>query len=298
MGKKSAQNLVNGIAASKDRGLTRLLAALSIPMVGESMAELLTGTYPTIDDLLAASKEQLAKIKGFGPTRAESVYDFLHGTDGQKLIEDLRQLGIKLTEDVRAVPGASVLAGKTFVVTGTLQNYTREGIEDAIKSFGGKATSSVSSKTDYVIAGTEAGSKLDKAKALGLKIITEEEFEKMVAGATAAAAPPVPGVPAGVSLAGQTFVVTGTLANYSRDEIEKLIKALGGKATSSVSSKTSYVVAGEAAGSKLDRAKELGVPVLTEAEFDQLIGKTGGASSAPGKGKAKGTYVAQELFAE
>src|SRR5262249_24081339 len=117
----------------------------------------------------------------------------------------------------------------------------------------------------------------------------------MVAGATAAVAA-VPGVAAGVSLAGQTFVVTGTLKNYRRDEIEKIIKALGGKATGSVSSKTSYVVAGEEAGSKLDKAKELGVPVLTEGEFDKLIGKTGDGQTAPKK--KGGKYVAQEVFAE
>jgi DNA ligase (NAD+) len=296
MGKKSAQNLVDGVAGSKGRGLTRLLAALSIPMVGESMAELLTGEFRSMDDLLAAPKEKIAKIKGFGPTRAESVHDFLHSSDGQKLVKELRALGVKLTEDAKAVAGGAVLAGKTFVVTGTLKNFSREEIEERIKSFGGKATGSVSSKTDYVLAGEEAGSKLDKAKALGIKIISEEEFEQLVAGATAAAAGWPEGVPAGVSLAGQTFVVTGTLKNYRRDEIEGLIKALGGKATGSVSSKTNYVVAGEEAGSKLDRAKELGVPVLTEAEFDKLIGKTGG-QGAP-KGKQGGKYVAQELFAE
>jgi NAD-dependent DNA ligase len=189
-----------------------------------------------------------------------------------------------------------VLAGKTFVVTGTLENHSREEIEERIKSFGGKAVGSVSSKTDYVIAGEAAGSKLEKAKALGIAVISEKEFEKMVANATAAAAT-VPGVPAGVSLAGQTFVVTGTLKNYSRDEIEKLIKALGGKATGSVSSKTSYVVAGEEAGSKLDKARELGVPVLTEEEFEKLIGKSDGSPSAS-RSKHGGKYVAQELFAE
>ena len=211
-------------------------------------------------------------------------------------MKEFRELGVKLTEDARPSAGGAVLAGKTFVVTGTLKNHSREDIEDRIKSLGGKATGSVSSKTDYVLAGEAAGSKLDKAKALGIKIITEEEFEKMVAGATAAPAA-VPGVPAGVSLAGQTFVVTGTLKNYRRDEIEKLIKALGGKATGSVSSKTNYVVAGEEAGSKLDKAKELGVPVLTEEEFDKLIGKTGGGEPTP-KAKAGAKYVPQELFAE
>ena len=181
MGKKSAQNLIEGIAASKSRGLTRLLASLSIPMVGESMAELLTQEFRTIDALLAASKEQIAMIKGFGPTRAESVYDFLHCPDGVKLIEDLRKLGVKLTEDAKAAPaGGTLLAGKTFVVTGTLTKYGREDVEELIKSLGGKATGSVSRKTDYVLAGESAGSKLDKAKELGVKVIGEEEFDKMI----------------------------------------------------------------------------------------------------------------------
>jgi DNA ligase (NAD+) len=280
MGKKSAQNLLDGIAASKTRGLTRLLAALSIPMVGESMAELLTNEFRSLDELLAAPKERMAKIKGFGEKRAESVYDFFHCADGEQLVKDLRDLGLKLTEDAKPSAGGAVLAGKTFVVTGTLKKHGREEIEERIKSYGGKATGSVSSKTDYVIAGEAAGSKLDKAKELGVPVITEEEFEQLVAGATAAPAA-VPGVPAGVSLAGQTFVVTGTLKNYSRDEIEKLIKTLGGKATGSVSSKTNYVVVGEEAGSKLDKAKELGVPVITEEEFDKMIGKTGDGKAAP-----------------
>ena len=181
MGKKSAQNLLDGIAASKWRGLTRLLAALSIPMVGESMAELLTQEFSTIDDLLAASKDRIAQIKGFGPTRAESVHDFLHSADGQELIADLRELGVKLTEDRKAAPkGGALLAGKTFVVTGTLQSYGRDDVEALIKQHGGKATGSVSSKTDFVLAGENAGSKLDKAKELGVKVITEAEFEKMI----------------------------------------------------------------------------------------------------------------------
>jgi DNA ligase (NAD+) len=181
MGKKSAQNLLDGLAASKSRGLMRLLAALSIPMVGESMAELLTAEFRTIDELIAAPQERIAKIKGFGPRRAESVFDFFHNPAGEKLVKELRELGLKLTEDAKAVPAAAVsLAGKTFVVTGTLKNYGRDDIESLIKSLGGKATGSVSSKTDFVVAGEAAGSKLAKAKELGVKVLTEEEFDKMI----------------------------------------------------------------------------------------------------------------------
>ncbi|HVS35258.1 MAG TPA: NAD-dependent DNA ligase LigA, partial [Gemmataceae bacterium] len=129
MGKKSAQNLLDGIAASKGRGLARVLAGLSIPLIGEAMAELLTRDFPTIDAILAAPKEDLAAVKGFGPERAESLYQFLHHADGEKLIRELREVGVKLTEEPRAKPAGADLTGKTFVVTGTLQNYGRDEIE-------------------------------------------------------------------------------------------------------------------------------------------------------------------------
>jgi DNA ligase (NAD+) len=183
MGKKSAQNLLDGIAASKNRGLTRLLAALSIPMVGESMAELLTSEFRSIEDLLAAPKEKIAAIKGFGPVRAESVHDFFHSADGEKLVRELRELGVKLTEDAPAPgsgPGGAPLAGKTVVVTGTLKNYGRVEIEELIKKLGGKATGSVSKSTTFVLAGESAGSKVDKAKSLGVQVLSEEEFDKLI----------------------------------------------------------------------------------------------------------------------
>ena len=180
MGKKSAQNLLDGIEASKGRGLARVLAGLSIPLVGEAMAELLTREFPDIDAVLAAPKEGLAAVKGFGPERAESICNFFHNPDGEKLVQELRDLGVKLTEERKARPAGADLAGKTFVVTGTLQNYSRDEIEGLVKQLGGKATGSVSKKTDYVVAGENAGSKLDKAKQLGVTVLTEEEFEKLV----------------------------------------------------------------------------------------------------------------------
>ncbi len=180
MGKKSAKNLLAGIAASKSRGLTRVLSGLSIYMVGDSMAGLLTAAYPSMDHLLAATQEQLAAIKGFGPKRAESVYKFLHSHTGEKLVAELRAAGVKLTEDVKAKPQGADLSGKTFVVTGTLAKYKRSEIEDLIKALGGKAAGNVSKKTDYVVAGEEAGSKLDKAKELGVKVLSEQEFDALI----------------------------------------------------------------------------------------------------------------------
>ncbi|HEY7308265.1 MAG TPA: NAD-dependent DNA ligase LigA [Gemmataceae bacterium] len=180
MGDLSAQNLLDAIEKSKGRGLARLLAGLSIYGVGEAMGPLLVQEFPSIDGLLAASKEQLASVKGFGPKRAESVYNFFHSPAGEKLVKDFRDAGVKLTEDVKPKVKGGALDGKTVVVTGTLQNYGRKDIEDTIRLHGGKATSSVSKKTDYVVVGDEAGSKLDKARQLGVPVLTEEEFEKLI----------------------------------------------------------------------------------------------------------------------
>jgi DNA ligase (NAD+) len=176
-----AQNLLDGIARSKGRGLARLLAALSIYSVGESMAEVLAETFPGIDEILAATPEELAGAKGFGPKRAQFVYDYFHSPAGEKLVKEFRELGLKLTEDRKAAPaGGLPLAGKTVVVTGTLANYDRVGIETAIKEAGGKVSGSVSKKTDFVLVGDKPGSKADKAKGLGVRTITEGEFRKMI----------------------------------------------------------------------------------------------------------------------
>jgi DNA ligase (NAD+) len=179
MGDLSAQNLLDGIAASKGRGLARLLAGLSIFGVGDAMAALLAQAFPSMDELLAASKEELAGVKGFGPKRAESIYTFFHSPAGQKLVQDLRDAGVKMTEEVRKVKG-SPLTGKTVVVTGTLVKYKRAEIEALIVSLGGKAAGSVSKKTDYVVVGEDPGSKLEKARALGVRKLTEEEFDELI----------------------------------------------------------------------------------------------------------------------
>ena len=174
-----ARNLLAGIEASKPRGLARLLPALTIYSVGGSMAELLAEQFPSLDAILAASQEELARVKGFGPKRAESVYGFFHSPEGEKLVNDLRELGLKLTHDKKAASGSQPLLGKTVVVTGTLENYGRAEIEAKIKDWGGKPTGSVSKKTDYLVAGTDAGSKLAKARELGVTILSEAEFEAL-----------------------------------------------------------------------------------------------------------------------
>jgi DNA ligase (NAD+) len=181
MGEKSAQNLLAGIAASKGRGLARVLAGLAIPHVGDSVADLLAHEFGSADALLAATPDQLAKVSGIGPVIADSVHAWLHSEAGRKTIEELGDVGLKLTQDARPrQAGGSALAGKTFVVTGSLQKYGREDIEELIRTLGGKASGSISKKTDYLIAGEKAGSKLDKARELGVTVLTEDEFNTLV----------------------------------------------------------------------------------------------------------------------
>jgi DNA ligase (NAD+) len=180
MGELSAQNLLNGIDASKERGLARLLSGLSIYGVGDAMAALLADEFPAMEELLAASKERLASVKGFGPKRAESIHSFFHSPAGEKLVKDLRAAGVKLTQDHRVKSAGSPLTGKALVVTGTLTGYSRTEIEELIRSLGGKPTSSVSKKTDFVVVGADAGSKQDKAKQLGVRTLSEDEFNKLI----------------------------------------------------------------------------------------------------------------------
>jgi DNA ligase (NAD+) len=182
MGEKSAQNLLDGIEASKGRGLAHALAGLSVEHVGESVAELLAHAFGSIDALMEASIDLLNQINGVGPIMAEDIHEHFHSTHARKIIEELVSFGVKLTETARRKPAQASrdLAGKTFVVTGTLKNYSREGIERLIKDLGGKPTGSVSKKTSYVVTGENPGSKLDKAKELGVTVLTEEEFEKLI----------------------------------------------------------------------------------------------------------------------
>jgi DNA ligase (NAD+) len=143
------------------------------------MGPLLARAFPSIDALLASSQDELAAVEGFGPVRAASIRQYFHSPKGQALIAKLRAAGVKLTEDV-PTGGPGVLSGKTIVVTGTLTKYDRLGIERRIAALGAKAGSSVSKNTDYLVAGDKAGSKLEKAKKLGVPVLTEDEFDEMV----------------------------------------------------------------------------------------------------------------------
>lgn len=181
MGKKSSESLLAGIEASKQRGLARLLNALSIRHVGQRVAAIIAESYPSIEQLRAASVEELSEVSEVGEIIAESVHEFLSGEYGQKIIDDLLQLGVDMTAPQSEAAGSAVLDGKTFVVTGSLSKYTRDEIHAIIERHGGRAASSVSKKTDYVVAGEKAGSKRTKAESLGVPVISEDDFEKLVA---------------------------------------------------------------------------------------------------------------------
>ncbi len=176
-----AQKLLDGIAASKERGLARLVAALSIFSIGEEMAEALAEEMGSLDAIVSATPEEIARTKGFGPKRAQFLREYFDSETGRKLVAELKELGLKTTQDKKVAPtGGLPLAGKTFVVTGTLVNFKRDEIEGVIKQHGGKPTGSVSKKTDFLLLGTDPGSKLAKAQELGVKIINEDEFRRMI----------------------------------------------------------------------------------------------------------------------
>ncbi len=175
---KSASNIYNAIQQSKTRPLNRLLTALGIRHVGKETADILASEFATLDDIKSASLEQLSEIENIGDIIARSIYDFFKDENNIKMIEDLKILGVNPVSKVK--PKSDKLAGKTFVLTGTLQNMTRDEASEIIKSHGGKTSSSVSKKTSYVLAGENAGSKLDKAQDLGVIILTENDFLEMI----------------------------------------------------------------------------------------------------------------------
>ncbi len=180
MGKKSAQSLVDQIESSKGRGLARVLNALGIRHVGPRVAALLAQQFPSVEKLQAATVEELAQVHEIGDVIAESVHDWLASDYGRRVIRGLTSAGVMLDLPAaeRIVEGP--LTGKTLVVTGTLEGFSRQEAEEAIRKAGGRASGSVSKKTDYVVAGAEAGSKLEKAQKLGVSVIDEAEFKRLL----------------------------------------------------------------------------------------------------------------------
>jgi DNA ligase (NAD+) len=183
MGKVSTEKLLAAIEQSKSCGLARLLNALSIRHVGITVARVLANQFKTMDALRAASLESLSETDEVGEIIAASVHEFLRSRSGAQIVDDLLMLGMNMEADRdAATPVSNRLEGKTLVVTGKLVEFTRDEMKALIVQHGGKASSSVSSKTDYLIAGEKAGSKLTKAQSLGVNVLTEAEFQQLIDG--------------------------------------------------------------------------------------------------------------------
>lgn len=185
-GKRKAEKLLEGIEQSKTRGPARLMAGIAIRHVGSRVSGILAKKYGSLLKLSAATVAELADIDEIGPTIAQSIFDFFNSEYGRQTLDDLAKVGVRLEDEpqnaseVTAPVGAGLFDGKTLVVTGTLTHYKRDEIERLIESLGGRATSSVSSSTHYLVAGEKAGSKLAKAQSLGVPVLSEEEFRKMI----------------------------------------------------------------------------------------------------------------------
>jgi len=178
MGDKSAQNILNEIENSKKLPLERVIYGLGIRMVGERTAQFLAEHFGAMEALEQAGVEELQNVNEVGPRIAESIVEFFGIAANRKLVERLRQAGLTLSGQKKQ--RGTKLAGKTFVLTGTLVHFTRDEAKKMIEDAGGKVTGSVSKKTDYVVAGADAGSKLDKAKDLGVEVIDEKEMQQLL----------------------------------------------------------------------------------------------------------------------
>ena len=178
-GKKFAQNLIDSINASKENDLYRLITALGIRHVGGKAAKTLARKYRTMDNLSNATFEELSEIKDIGEVMANSIREFFLQEQTTDLLNKLKEAGVNMNS-LEEESTDKRFEGKTFVLTGSLEKYTRKEAEDIIEKFGGKTSGSVSKKTDYVLAGDEAGSKLAKAEKLGITVINENQFEELI----------------------------------------------------------------------------------------------------------------------
>jgi DNA ligase (NAD+) len=178
MGDRSAENVLREIDNSKKLPLERVIYGLGMRFVGERTAQFLAEHFGSIDDLMNASEEELKKVAEVGPAIAKSIVEFFAEPRNRELVRELRAAGLKMSGEKKE--RGTQLAGKTFVLTGELENYSREQARKMIEDAGGKVTGTVSKKTDYVIAGPGAGSKLDKAKSLGISVINEDQFKNLV----------------------------------------------------------------------------------------------------------------------
>ena len=180
MGEKSAQNLINALEKSKSNPLYRLINAFGIRHIGEKAAKILSAQYKTLENLINASVDELTQIPDIGEKMAMSVVSFFAEEQTKEFIKKLETAGVNCVDDNENSVVDKRFENMTFVLTGTLEKYKRSEAGQIIENYGGKTSSSVSKKTTYVLAGAEAGSKLDKAQSLGVKIISETEFEEMI----------------------------------------------------------------------------------------------------------------------
>jgi DNA ligase (NAD+) len=178
MGEKSAENVLNEIETSKNLPLERVIYGLGIRFVGERTAQFLAEHFGVLDAIMEASAEELEEVNEVGPRIAESIVEFFADEHNRKMVSDLRKAG--LTFIGKKKEKGTKLAGKTFVLTGTLARHTRDVAKKIIEDAGGRVSASVSKKTNYVVAGSDAGSKLDKARELGVSVIGEEELERLL----------------------------------------------------------------------------------------------------------------------
>ena len=178
-GKKFAQNLIDSIENSKQNDLYQLITALGIRHVGNKASKVLARKYRTIDNLAKASFEDLSAINDIGPIVANSIKEFFEQEQTLDLIKKLKEAGVNMNSKEEEIQD-NRFEGKTFVLTGSLENYTRGEASNIIEKFGGQTSGTVSKKTDYVLAGEDAGSKLTKAQNLGVTIISEKEFEDLI----------------------------------------------------------------------------------------------------------------------
>lgn len=179
MGEKSAQNLINAIEKSKENSLDKLITAFGIRHIGGKTAKVLTKKFKTIDDFFSAKDEDFIQVEEIGEIMAQSLVKFFASEQTKDLVEQLKKAGVNMSSSTDEVIDER-FAGMTFVLTGTLEKFTRQEASEIIEKFGGKTSGSVSKKTTYVLAGEEAGSKLTKAQELGVNIISEEEFIEMI----------------------------------------------------------------------------------------------------------------------
>ena len=175
---KSVDNLLNSIKKASETTLPRLLIGLSIPQVGEETAHDLAEYFKTIENLRSATFEELEVLSGVGPIIAESITDFFKSKENKKILNNLLQYIV--VKKVERLKSSSSLSGKTFVLTGTLETMSRDEAKEKIREFGGVVSESVSKETDYVVAGENPGSKYKKAQDLGVKILNDDDFNKLL----------------------------------------------------------------------------------------------------------------------